>query len=114
MLIIGTPGASTAATRSGRMWELIPSEESSAGKERLRHISKHGNSLLRFLLVAAAQAVARVNPEWRRGYIRLAMRRHKGLAKVAMRRRLRGSLVDSWRKTCWFGRCLCSTSSFFW
>jgi hypothetical protein len=28
---------------------MIPSEDSSAGKQRLGHISKQGNSLLRFL-----------------------------------------------------------------
>jgi hypothetical protein len=32
---------------------MIPSEDSSAGKQRLGHISKQGNSLLRFLLVEA-------------------------------------------------------------
>jgi len=45
---------------------MIPCEESSARKQRLGHISKQGNSLLRFLLVEAAQAAARINPEWRR------------------------------------------------
>jgi transposase len=35
---------------------MIPSEESSAGKQRLGHISKQGNCLLRFLLVEAAAA----------------------------------------------------------
>jgi hypothetical protein len=58
----------------------------SAGKQRLGHISKQGNSLLRYLLVEAAQAAARVNPQWRRRYIHLAMRRHKSIAKVAMGR----------------------------
>jgi len=42
---------------------MIPSEDSSAGKQRLGHISKQGNSLLRFLLVEAAQAAARTKRE---------------------------------------------------
>ena len=63
---------------------MVPSEDSSAGKQRLGHISKQGNSLLRFLLVEAAQAAARINPHWKRRYMHLAMRRHKSIAKVAM------------------------------
>jgi transposase len=45
---------------------MIPSEDSSAGKQRSGHISKQGNSLLRYLLVEAVQAAARINPDWRR------------------------------------------------
>jgi transposase len=44
---------------------LIPCEDSSAGKQRLGHISKQGNSLLRFLLVEAAQIAVRDDPNWR-------------------------------------------------
>ncbi len=55
---------------------------------RLGRISKQGNSLLRFLLVEAAQAEARIHPGWRRRYKRLAMRRHKSIAKVAIGRRM--------------------------
>ena len=76
---------------------MIPSEDSSGGKQRLGHISKQGNSLLRFLLVEAAQAAARCNPDWRRRYIHLAMRRHKSIAKVAMGRRLAVRLYWMWR-----------------
>jgi transposase len=76
---------------------MVPSEDSSAGKQRLGHISKQGNSLLRFLLVEAAQAATRINPEWRRRYIHLAMRRHRSIAKVAMGRRLAVRLYWMWR-----------------
>jgi transposase len=79
---------------------MIPSEDSSARKQRLGHISKQGNSLLRFLLVEAAQAAARSNPEWRRRYIHLAMRRHKSIAKVAMGRKLGVRLYWMWRNGC--------------
>jgi transposase len=78
---------------------MIPSEDSSGGKQRLGHISKQGNSLLHFLLVEAAQAAARDNADWRR-YTHLAMRRHKSIAKVAMGRRLGVRLYWMWRNGC--------------
>jgi transposase len=79
---------------------LIPCEESSAGKQRLGHISKQGNSLLRFLLVEAAQAAVRVHPDWRRRHMHLAMRRHRSIAKIAMGRRLAVRLYWMWRNGC--------------
>jgi transposase len=88
VLIIGTPERFQRGKQIGTYVGLIPSEDSSAGKQRLGHISKHGNSLLRFLLVEAAQAAARYNVHWRRRYVRLAMHRHRSIAKVALGRRL--------------------------
>jgi len=79
---------------------MIPTEDSSADKQRLGHISKQGSSLLRYLLVEAAQAATRFNPHWRRRYIHLAMRRHRSIAKVAMGRRLGVRLYWMWRNGC--------------
>jgi hypothetical protein len=56
--------------------------------------------LLRFLLVEAAQAAVRSNPEWRRRYMQLAMRRHRSIAKVAMGRRLAVRLYWMWLNGC--------------
>jgi transposase len=68
---------------------LNPSEESSGGRQRLGAISKQGNSLLRHLLIEAAQAAAKYDPELRRDYLRLKFRRGmSGVAKVALARRL--------------------------
>jgi transposase len=67
---------------------LNPREHSSGGRQRLGAISKQGNSLLRWLLVEAAQTAARLDPELRRTYQRLKMRRGSGVAKVAVARRL--------------------------
>ena len=100
VLIIGTPSRFQRGKQISNYVGIIPSEESSGGKQRLGHISKQGNSLLRFLLVEAAQAAARSNPEWRRRYIRLAVRRHKSIAKVAMGRRLGVRLYWMWRNGC--------------
>ena len=85
---------------------MIPSEDSSGGKQRLGHISKQGNSLLRFLLVEAAQAAVRIHPDWRRRYVHLAMRRHKNIAKVAMGRRLAIHLYWMWRNGCEYSQSL--------
>src|SRR6266852_735714 len=100
VLIIGTPERIHCDKQIGTYVGMIPSEDSSAGKQRLGHISKQGNSLLRFLLVEAAQAAARINPDWRRRYKRLAMRRHKSIAKVAMGRRMAIKLYWMWRNGC--------------
>jgi transposase len=67
---------------------LVPLEDSSGERRRLGHITKQGNSLLRFLLVEAAQVTVRSIPEWRSKYFHLAMRRGRKIAKVAMARRL--------------------------
>jgi len=106
VLIIGTPARFQRGKQIGTYVGMIPSEDSSAGKQRLGHISKQGNSLLRFLLVEAAQAAARINPEWRRRYIHLAMRRHKSIAKVAMGRRLAIRLYWMWRNGCEYSQSL--------
>ena len=57
-----------------------------------------GEILLRFLLVEAAQAVVRHDPDWRRRYTHLAMRRDKRIAKVAMARKLAIRLYWMMRK----------------
>jgi hypothetical protein len=59
---------------------------------------EQGNALLRFLLVEAAQVLARSIPEWRHKYFRLAMRRGRKIAKVAMARRLAVQMFWMMRK----------------
>jgi transposase len=67
---------------------LNPSEESSGGRQRLGAISKQGNSMMRYLLVEAAQTASRLDPELRRDYQRLKFRRGGAVAKVAIARKL--------------------------
>ena len=100
VLIIGTPTRFQRGKQIGTYVGMIPCEDSSARKQRLGHISKQGSSLLRFLLIEAAQAASRIQPDWRRRYIHLAMRRHKSIAKVAMGRRLAVRLYWMWRNSC--------------
>jgi transposase len=77
---------------------LVPAENSSGEHRRQGHISKQGNSLIRFLLVEAAQVTVRSDPEWRGKYFHLALRRGRKIAKVAMARRLAVRLYWMWRK----------------
>jgi transposase len=98
VLIIGTPERFRCGKQLGSYLGLIPCEDSSANRQRLGHISKQGNSLLRFLLVEAAHAAVRHDPDWKRRYLHLAMRREQGIAKVAMARRLGVRLFWMWRK----------------
>ena len=65
---------------------------------------RHGNSLLRFLLVEAAQVTARSLPEWRSQYLHLTMRRGRKIAKVAMARKLAVRLYWMMRKEWDFGK----------
>jgi transposase len=74
-LVIVTPDRFPCGKKIGSCTGLIPSEDSSAGHQRLGHITKQGNALLRYLLGEAAQAAARCNPDWRRRYVHLMMRR---------------------------------------
>src|SRR5271165_849767 len=67
---------------------LNPREHSSGGRQRLGAISKQGNSMLRWLLVEAAQTAAWRDEELHRAYLRLKFRRASGVAKVAIARRL--------------------------
>ena len=68
---------------------LNPSEESSGGRQWLGAISKQGNTMMRSLLVEAAQTASIYDPELRRDYQRLKFRRgHSGVAKVAIARKL--------------------------
>src|SRR6266852_2670194 len=73
VLIIGRAGRFQCGKQIASYLGLVPAEESSGDRQRLGHISKQGNALLRFLLVEAAQVTVRSNPEWRRKFFHLAM-----------------------------------------
>jgi len=65
-----------------------PSEHTSGGRRRLGAISKQGNTMLRWLLIEAAQSAVRFDPELRQDYLRLKSRRGHAVAKVAIARKL--------------------------
>src|ERR1700736_2613032 len=88
VLTIGPVGRFQKSKKLVRYLGLNPSEESSGGRQRLGAISKQGNTMLRFLLVEAAQTASIYDPEFRRDYQRLKFRRGSGVAKVAIARKL--------------------------
>jgi transposase len=64
VLIIGKAERFQCGKQVGCYLGLVPLEDSSGERRRLGHITKQGNSLLRFLLVEAAQVSSRTIPEW--------------------------------------------------
>ncbi len=98
VLVLGTPERFRCGKHVGSYLGLIPCEDSSADHWRLGHISKQGNSLLRYLLVQSALSAARVEDHWRRQYTHLALRRNHAVAKIAMARKLAVRLFWMWRR----------------
>jgi len=88
VLIIGKAERFQCGKQVASYLGLVPLEDSSGNRRRLGHITKQGSSMLRFLLVEAAQVTVRSLPEWRSRYFHLMMRRGRKIAKVAMARRL--------------------------
>jgi transposase len=88
VLIIGKAERFGSGKQVASYLGLVPLEDSSGNRRRLGHITKQGSSMLRFLLVEAAQVTVRSVPEWRSQYLHLMMRRGRKIAKVAMARKL--------------------------
>jgi len=80
---------------------LVPGEKSSGEKQRRGRITKAGNARVRWLLVEAAWRVLRSRSPEAEGLRtwgqRAAVRRGKGVAVVALARRLAGILYAMWR-----------------
>ena len=98
VLTIGDPRRFACGKQVASYLGLIPAEYSSGGRQRLGHISKQGNGLLRSLLVEAAHVAVRVEPDLGRYYRRLAMKKHRSLAAVAVARKLALRLWWMWRR----------------
>jgi transposase len=88
VLIIGDAERFHCGKQVASYLGLVPLEDSSGNRRRLGHITKQGSSMMRFLLVEAAQVTARSLPQWRSKYVHLMMRRGRKTAKVALARRL--------------------------
>ena len=88
VVTVGPAERFPSAKQVGSYFGLIPGEYSSGERQKLGRISKQGNAFLRFLLVEAGQSAARYDAELGRFYRRLAARKHRALAKVAVARKL--------------------------
>ena len=98
VLIIGNAERFQCGKQIASYVGLVPLEKSSGNRWRLGHITKQGSSMVRFLLVEAAQVTVRSLPEWRNKYFHLMLRRGRKTAKVAMARRLAIGLYWMWRR----------------
>jgi transposase len=98
VLTLGEPTRFRTSKQVAAYLGLVPLEKSSGkNKQRLGHITKQGNSLMRGLLTEAAHAAAKKDPEWRRKYIRLAMKKNRSIAAVAVARCLAVRLWWMWK-----------------
>jgi len=105
VLVIGDADRFPCGKQVASYLGLVPLEKSSGNRRRLGHITKQGSSMMRFLLVEAAQVTVRSLPEWRSQYFRLMMRRGRKTAKVAMARRLAIRLYWTWREERDYEQC---------
>jgi len=87
-----------------------PSEYSTGGRQRLGHISKQGNALLRGWLVEAAQVAVRRDVAWGRQFRRLAIRKNRSIAIVAAARKLAVRLWWMWKLGLDYGQMVQSGS----
>jgi transposase len=110
VLTIGDPARFASARQLASYLGLIPREDSSGGKQRLGHISKQGNSLLRGLLTEAAHIAVRSEPELGRCWRRLAMKRNRQIATVAVARKLAVRLWWMWIRGLDYGQMFGSGS----
>jgi len=97
VLTLGDPQRFVDSKRVASYLGLVPLERSTGGRQRLGHITKQGSSLLRGLLVEAARVAARHEPEWKRRYVRLAVKKNRSIAAVAVARRLGVRLWWMWK-----------------
>ena len=89
VLVVGDWRRFPRGKQVGSYLGLIPSEASSGRRQQqMGHITKQGNTLLRWLLVEAATTAQRHDAGWHRQYVRLSMTKHHGVAKVAIAHKL--------------------------
>lgn len=104
VLTLGEPTRFRCGKQVASYLGLIPAEDSSGGRQRLGHLTKQGNALLRGLLVEAAHSAVQRDPELGRCYRRLAMRKNRSIAIVAVARKLAIRLWWMWNRGLDYGQ----------
>ena len=111
VVTIGEPERFQTSKQVAAYLGLVPLENSSGKRrQRLGHITKQGNSLLRGLLTEAAHIASRYDPQWRRKYLRLAMKKNRSIATVAVARCLAVRLWWMWKLGLDYGQMMESRS----
>ena len=87
-VFLGDPARFVDAKALASYVGLIPSEYSSGGRQRLGHLTKQGNPLLRFLWCEAAVHAVRRDAALGRFYRRKLQQKGLGKARVAVARKL--------------------------
>jgi len=99
--ILGEASRFASAKQVRAYLGLVPKEESSGERQRRGHITKAGNSRVRSLLVEVAWLILSSKKEELQGLkgwaTRIAERRGKRIAVVALARKLAGILYAMWR-----------------
>ena len=88
VLTLGPVGRFRGGKQVASYFGLTPREYSSGGRQRLGAISKQGSPFVRALLVQAAHVAVPHDSELRRHYQRLAQRKNRAVATVAIARKL--------------------------
>jgi len=104
VLTLGDPARFDSSKQVASYLGLIPAEDSSGGRQRLGHLTKQGNRLLRYLLVEAAHSAAQREPQLGRCYRRLAMKKNPSIAAVAVARKLAVRLWWMWIRGLGYGQ----------
>ena len=71
---------------------LVPRVRESAERKRSGPLTRAGSPRLRWILTEAAQSATRCSPAARRYFERLARRKHRQVARVALARKLLGAV----------------------
>ena len=78
--------------------DLVPRQGQSGNRDMRGHITKHGPSMLRFILVNAAHSVVKYSDRMRRKYLSLVRRLGKNRAIVAIARILLETIYTMLKK----------------